>query len=308
LNRRRDTILVVLVALIVSTPAIRTGWAEENQEAEENREAEDPALRLGDLYAGEGAFDQAITEYKRVLFFKQDEGMLSSVHARIASCYRAQQRWPEAIFHHRRSIQTATSLSEIEEREFDLITALFASGRENEAELHLLRLREYSLLDARRVSLYLCVTFTYRGQWEKAAQELREAFPAEEVADIRLGEQIEKLERLFAEAESEPRKSPNGAVWLSTAVPGAGQLYAGDPWDGLNAFVVNAGLVTLIIAAVKQEWYLEGVLLFLYPLRRYYLGNRENARLAAERRNLAVDERYRQQLLKGILSVVEAED
>ena len=88
----------------------------------------------------------------------------------------------------------------------------------------------------------------------------------------------------------------------------AGQLYAGDPWDALNAFVVNTGLVTLIFAAVKQEWYLEGALLFLYPLRRYYLGNRNNARIAAEGRNRTVDERYRRQLIDGVLSLVEAED
>jgi len=302
LNRRPKTILVVLVVLIAAAAPICRVCADTS----DNKE--DPALQLGDLYAREGAFDQAITEYKRVLFFNQDEEMHSSVHARIASCYRAQRRWPEAIFHHRRAIQTASSLQEIEEREFDLITALLASGRENQAELHLLRLREYSLLDAGRVSLYLCVTYTYRGQWEKAVRELREAFPAEEMTDLRMRERIEKLELLFSEARDAPRKSPGGAVWLSTAVPGAGQLYAGDPWDGLNAFVVNAGLVTLIVASVKQEWYLEGVLLFLYPLRRYYLGNRENALLDAERRNLAVEERYRQQLLEGVLRLLEAQD
>lgn len=293
---------IVLALLIVVAPTIQTVWADAHHDTE------DPALRMGDLYAGKGALDQAITEYKRVLFFNQDEGIASSVHAKIASCYQAQRRWPEAIFHLRRSIQTASSLGEIEDREYDLIAVLLASGRDNEAELHLLGLREYSELDARRVSLYLCVTQTYRGHWEKAAEELRRAFPAGEIADVQRREQIEKLELLFAEAQSTRRKSPDGAAWLSTAVPGAGQLYAGDPWDALNAFVVNAGLVTLIFAAVKQEWYLEGALLFLYPFRRYYVGNRNNARLAAERSNLAVDEHYRQQLVDGIVSLLETED
>jgi tetratricopeptide (TPR) repeat protein len=301
LVRRHKTKLIVLVVLM-TTASIPFGWADAQPDKA------DPALYMGDLYAGKRAFDKAITEYKRVLFFNRDEGIASSVHAKIAACYQAQQRWPEAIFHLRRSIQTAVSLQEIEDREFDLIAALLASGRDNEAELHLLRLREYSELDARRVSLYLCISQTYRGHWEKAAEELRRAFPAGEIADEQTLEQIEKLELLFAEAQSTPRKSPNGAAWLSTAVPGAGQLYAGEPWDGLNAFVVNAGLATLIFAAVKQEWYLEGVLLFLYPLRRYYLGNRDNAKLAAERSNLTVDDQYRQQILEGIASLLEAED
>ena len=302
MNLRRNIVSVILAVLLIPAPAIRSTWAEENHVIE------DPALSLGDQLAQEGALDPAITEYKRVLYFNQDEQIVGSVHARIAACYRAQQLWPEAIFHLRRSIQNASSLGEIEEREFDLVTALLAGGRDNEAELHLLQLREFSVLDERRLSLYLTVTYTYRGQWEKAITELHKAFPAGEITDIRMREKVEQLERLFTEAREEPRKSPEGAVWLSTALPGAGQLYAGDPWDALNALAVNAGLITLICAAVKQEWYLEGALLFLYPLRRYYLGNRNNARIAAEARNRIVDERYRQQLLEGVLSLLEAED
>jgi tetratricopeptide (TPR) repeat protein len=302
LNRRGNIVPVIVVVLMGVAPVIRGAWAEENQRRP------DPALSLGDRLAEKGALDQAITEYKRVLYFNQDEQIVGSAHARIASCYRAQQQWPEAIFHLRRSIQNASSLREIEDREFDLITTLLASGRDNEAELHLLRLREFSVLDERRLSLYLTVTYTHRGEWRKAAEELRRAFPTGEPPDALMEAKIEQLELLFTEARETPRKSPEGAVWLSTALPGAGQLYAGDPLDALNAFAVNAGVIALIYAAVKQEWYLEGVLLFLYPLRRYYLGNRYNARIAAERRNRIVDERYREELLEGVLSLVEAED
>ena len=302
MNPRRGAASLILAVLILLAPAVHSAWTEDNQGAE------DPALSLGDRLAEEGALDLAITEYKRVLYFNQDEQIVDSVHARIAACYRAQQLWPEAIFHLRRSIQNASSLGEIEEREFDLVTALLASGRDNEAELHLLQLREFSVLDERRLSLYLTVTYTYRGQWEKAITELHKAFPAGEITDIRMREKVEQLERLFTEARETPRKSPEGAVWLSTALPGAGQLYAGHPWDALNAVAVNAGLITLICAAVKQEWYLEGALLFLYPLRRYYLGNRDNARIAAEGRNRTVGERYRRQLLEGIASILKEED
>jgi tetratricopeptide (TPR) repeat protein len=302
LNPRRDFVPVLLAVLISLAPAIRGVWADENHDIE------DAALSLGDRLAENGAFSQAITEYKRVLYFNQDEQIAGLVHARIAACYSAQRQWPEAIFHLRRSIQKASSLKEIEDREFDLVTALLASGRDSEAELHLLRLREFSVLDERRLSLYLVVTYTYSEQWQKAAEELSRAFPAEQNQDVQSREKIEQLELLFTEARETPRKSPQGALWLSTALPGAGQLYAGDPWDGLNALALNAGLVALIYAAVKREWYLEGVLLFIYPLRRYYLGNRNNARIAAERRNRIVDERYRKELLDGVLSLMETKD
>ena len=41
---------------------------------------------------------------------------------------------------------------------------------------------------------------------------------------------------------------------------------------------------------------------------RVAVPGRENARLAAERRNLAVDEQYRQQIMNGIISLLDAED
>jgi len=275
--------------------------------AEPQSEAVDRALELGDSYSRSGAYDPAITEYKRVLFFDKDNRLASTVHSRIASCYQSQRRWNEAFSHLRRSIQTASSLREVEDREFELITALLASGRDSEAELRLLRLRDFSEIDSKRVSLYLCVTYVYRGRWQDAAAELERAFPEEEIVEPWRRVELERLKHLLAEARSSRRKSPNAALLLSTIVPGTGQLYAGDPWDALNAFALNAGLGTLIFTAMKHEYYLEAALLFLYPFRRYYLGNRDNARIAAERSNRAADQQFRERIMDQILSLQETE-
>jgi tetratricopeptide (TPR) repeat protein len=275
--------------------------------AESRLEAVDQALALGDRYARSGAFDPAITEYKRVLFFDEDNRLASTVHSRIASCYRSQHRWNEAFFHLRRSIQVASSLKEIEDREFELITVLLASGRDSEAELRLLRLRDFPEIDRKRVSLHLCVTYVYRGRWEDAAAELDQAFPDAEIVEPWRRAELERLKRLLAEALSSRRKSPSTALLLSTIVPGTGQLYAGDPWDALNAFALNTGLATLIFTAMKHEYYLEAALLFVYPFRRYYLGNRDNARIAAERSNRVKDLQFRDRIVDQILSLQEAE-
>lgn len=275
--------------------------------AESRLDGVDQALALGDRYARSGAYDPAITEYKRVLFFDEDTRLASTVHSRIASCYRLQHRWNEAFFHLRRSIQAASSLREIEDREFELITALLASGRDSEAELRLLRLRDFTEIDKKRVSLYLCVTYVYRGHWQHAAAELDRAFPDEESVEPWRRVELERLKRLLAEVQNSRRKSPNTALLLSTIVPGAGQFYAGDPWDALNAFALNAGLATLIFTAMKHEYYLEAALLFVYPFRRYYLGNRDNARVAAERSNRVTDQQFRDRIVDQILSLLEAE-
>jgi tetratricopeptide (TPR) repeat protein len=267
-------------------------------QAELQDDSRDPALMLGDRFFDSGAYESAITEYKRVLFFDSEGRYTSSVHGKIAACYQAQKRWPEALLHLRQSIQTASSLQQIEDREFALIATLLASGKDSEAELHLLRLREFSEIDSRRVSLYLCATYVYRGQWKPARQELERAFP---------GRSSDRLNTLLAEAEQARKKSPRAAVLLSTVVPGSGQLYAGDGWDALNALAVNAGLAALIFTAMKHEYYLEGVLLFLYPFRRYYLGNRDNARLAVERENHTIDRRFQEQIMAELSALLAAE-
>ena len=275
--------------------------------AELRSEAVDQALALGDRYARSGAYDPAITEYKRVLFFDEDNRLASTAHSRIASCYRSQRLWNEAFFHLRRSIQAASSLGEIEDREFELITALLAGGRDSEAELRLLRLRDFTEIDSKRVSLYLCVTYVYRSLWKDAAAELDRAFPDEKIAEPWRRAELEHLKCLLSEAQSSRRKSPGTALLLSTIVPGTGQIYAGDPRDALNAFALNAGLATLIFTAMKHEYYLEAALLFVYPFRRYYLGNRDNARIAAERSNRVVDQRFRERIGDQILAIQEAE-
>ena len=275
--------------------------------AEPRLEAEDQALALGDRYARSGAYDPAITEYKRVLFFDEDNRLASTVHSRIASCYKYQRLWNEAFFHLRRSIQAASSLREIEDREFELITALLAGGRDSEAELRLLRLRDFTEMDSKRVSLYLCVTYVYHSRWKDAAAELDRAFPDEEIAEPWMRAELEHLKRLLTEAQSSRRKSPGTALLLSTVVPGTGQLYAGDPWDALNAFVLNAGIATLIYSAMKHEYYLEAALLFIYPFKRYYMGNRDNARRAAETSNRVTDQQFRERIVDKILSIQEAE-
>jgi hypothetical protein len=196
---------------------------------------------------------------------------------------------------------------EIEDREFEMITTLLAGGKDSEAELWLLRLRNYSEIDQKRVSLYLCTTYVYRGHWQQAAEEVDRAFPNEQIVEPWRRAELERLKRLLEEAQSSRRKSPHTALLLSTIVPGTGQLYAGNPWDALNAFALNAGLATLIFTAMRHEYYLEAALLFVYPFRRYYLGNRDNARIAAEASSRVTDQLFRDRIVDQIISLQQAE-
>jgi hypothetical protein len=130
-----------------------------------------------------------------------------------------------------------------------------------------------------------------QGRWAEAEEPLQAAFPD---GDLRL------VRELLAEAGRQKRKSPRTARLLSALLPGAGQAYAGDAADGLNALAVNGGIAVLAAAAAVNRYYPEAVLLVLFPLRRYYTGNIGNAGRLAEQRNAAAEREYRRRVLDAL--------
>jgi hypothetical protein len=171
----------------------------------------------------------------------------------------------------------------------EVVRSLLQAGRLAEAEQELLGLQAFSgEID---LSLHLALLRIEQSRWAEAEEALRLAFPQ---GDLRpLGE-------LLAEAGRQKRKSPRTARLLSALLPGAGQAYAGDPADGLNALAVNGGIAVLAAAAAVNRYYPEAVLLVLFPLRRYYVGNIGNAGRLAERRNAAADREYRRRVLEAL--------
>ena len=82
-------------------------------------------------------------------------------------------------------------------------------------------------------------------------------------------------------------KRPGVASFLSGALPGAGQLYAGQPREAASAFLVNAVFLSGMAYAAKQEaWPAFGVIAF-FGLG-FYSGNIYGAADAAIRHNRGV--------------------
>lgn len=82
-------------------------------------------------------------------------------------------------------------------------------------------------------------------------------------------------------------KRPGVASFLSGALPGAGQLYAGQPREAASAFLVNAIFLSGMAYAAKQEaWPAFGVIAFFGI--GFYSGNIYGAADAAIRHNRGV--------------------
>lgn len=74
-----------------------------------------------------------------------------------------------------------------------------------------------------------------------------------------------------------PFKSPRLAQWMSTVLPGAGQIYAGKLEDGLISSAINAVVFYLLVDSIREERYVDAAGICLVG-SHFYLGNRSDAR------------------------------
>jgi hypothetical protein len=79
--------------------------------------------------------------------------------------------------------------------------------------------------------------------------------------------------------------SESTAQWLSTFVPGLGQLYVGDFKNALNALALNSLLFYWGTDLLVSHKYFDSVIEFSGVFLRYYLGNRYRAAELAREKN-----------------------
>ena len=107
---------------------------------------------------------------------------------------------------------------------------------------------------------------------EKRWNEARKEFNSIELYALKDKAMI-KLE----ETSNQKFKSPRVALWLSTFIPGAGQIYSGKPFQGIVSFSLNVSLGYLTYKAVREDRDLDAFLILYFGLQRFYFGNLNQA-------------------------------
>ncbi len=97
------------------------------------------------------------------------------------------------------------------------------------------------------------------------------------------------LDGIISRTEAYYKKKPITAMLLSALLPGLGQLYAREPRESLNSFLLNAGTLSLYILTLSNFGYVEATVL-VYPwFIRYYKGGFDRSReLVKKRKKKAV--------------------
>ena len=256
--------------------------------------AEEPPLSLGKYLFSQRNYDAAITEYKRFLFFHPDAARVGEVYHNIGLAYSAQGLWTEAISALRIATQHATDDELKSEYQLTLAVTHIATKDYDLAQLELIKvtLRSPSALLYRRALFLRGVAYIYQFRWDEAREVLKN------------WQADEKLDLLFDAAADTPRKSVSTARRLSTILPGAGQVYAGDWRGGLNALLLNSALGLLTVDAVLDRHYTDALLWGGLAFWRYYRGNTFRAGQAAERFNQQRTQQAAEAILHRLQEIV----
>ena len=233
------------------------------------------------LYA-EHLFDQhayrsAILEYRRLLFYHPDMPKADVARYRIGLSYYHQG--------HR----------ELAQQKFEEVTQKFPNSPLNlQAQLMLGR----TYFDAKNYSTARSTFFpivSVDGGGETAAQArylrgwcyIHERAWFKAITEFRTVQQLQPNTTLSQISDQLadvtyantplPFKSPRLAAWMSTFLPGAGQIYAGKLESGLIAGAVNAAVCYLLVDSILDERYVDAVGICLVG-SRFIMNNRVNAR------------------------------
>ena len=257
--------------------------------------AEELPLALGKHLFTRGNYDAAITEYKRFLFFHPDDERTGAVYHNIGLAYRGQGLWTEAITALRIAIHHATDDESKSEYQLTLAVTLIATQDYDLAQLELIKvtLRSPSALLYRRALFLRAVAYTYQFRWDEAREVLKNWGTDE------------KLNKLFDAAIDTPQKSVRVARILSTILPGAGQVYAGNWRGGMNALLLNSAFGFLTVDAVLDGRYTDALLRGAFAFRRYYRGNTFRAGQAAEQFNQRRTQQAAEAILQRLQEIVD---
>ena len=233
------------------------------------------------LYA-EHLFDQrtyraAILEYKRLLFLHPDIPKADLARYRIALSYYHQGN------------------RELARQKFEEVTQKFPNSPLNlQAQLMLGR----TYFDAKNYSTARSTFFSIvnaNGDGETAAPArylrgwcyIHERAWFKAIAEFRTVQQLQPdtaLSQISAQLADItyantplPFKSPQLAEWMSTFLPGTGQIYAGKLESGLISGAVNAAVCYLLVDSILDERYVDAVGICLVG-SRFYWRNRGSAR------------------------------
>jgi len=255
----------------------------------------EPLLTMADSLMCSGFYDNAITEYRRYLFFNPYNELTDDTYSKIGYCYAHLEKWDKAVEAMDKSILFAETDSLLNQRKIDRAVILLTLGDNEVAQLNLKQVAHFSSYEniRKRSGMLLFLSKIFAHDWEAALNVYRSLIRDQFI-------ESDSLESTLIKASKVNYKSPKIAMLLSTLIPGGGQIYSGRWPSGLNAILLNGALGYLTVNNIIKKRYISGSLIFIFLFQRYYDGNRHHAYSTAIEQNNRIDSYYEKEILNLI--------
>jgi tetratricopeptide (TPR) repeat protein len=259
----------------------------------------DPALTQAEAFYENGYFEEAITEYKRYIFFNPNGSETSVAYYKIGLVYQKLHDWVHATNAFRMAMYTAISDSSRYQAELALAVTYIASGNYSAAEITLLKLEMSTLpLHVRQRAAFLRALATmYAKKWKHTQKAFKAYFLSNPDPDLQA-----EVDSLIQATNDFCYLSPESARQLSALIPGMGQIYAGDWGNGLNSLVLNGSMIYWMAYKIVNRYFGDAWTIYYFLFRRYYSGGIYNAERIAEEHNDALDKKHAERIIELFLT------
>lgn len=223
------------------------------------------------LFANRKFFD-AVTEYKRLIFFDTDSLFQYESAMQIGYSYKAGGFTANAL----RYFTLAEMSAESNERRNDALlekAKIYMLRRSTAAALNTIEQLEQDYhLDTSTAAYWRGWTYLFNDEWDKAANEFATVDTAAFLKN-------------FCNTVHQNKYSVSFAVAMSYIIPGAGQIYTGNYLSGLLSLAWSALWGYFTVKAFIDERIFDGIATGNFLFLRFYRGNIQNAGKFAEEKN-----------------------
>lgn len=243
------------------------------------------------LFNSENYFD-AITEYKRLLFFDESNQYAYQANFNIGLSYKLGGKYNEAIRYFGLSELSAKTDSQKISSRLQIIRANILRRTTNNAFAMLSELQNDfpEQVDSNTITYWRGWAYIMADDWENASLmfgKIDSEHPLKKLAD-----QVE-----------DDKYSVTFATLISYILPGSGQIYTGNYLSGFLSLGWNVLWGYLTVHAFVTDRVLEGILMGGLLWARFYRGNFKNAEKFAIEKNVEISNkayRYLKNNYRGI--------
>ena len=228
------------------------------------------------LFDDANYFD-AVTEFKRLLFFDESADYSFEANRLIGLSYKQGAKFSDAVYH----FAEAELNARIDEESFEMKIEIVKINILRRTTDRALKLLENLEVDGRfankqnEINYWRGWCYFFDNDWQQASSSFERIDSSHSL-------------KIFADSVHNKFYDVTLAKVLSTFIPGSGQIYTGEYVSGLISLGWNVLWGYLTINAFVEDRVFDGVMIGTLLWWRFYTGNRHNAEKFAEEKNLEI--------------------